>query len=219
MIFLKRIFIWILTLLLVALCLFAGRWQLSKGLKIAERNQQISLKEKLPPVVNPESIDPITDQWRLLKLKGEFLSEYRLMKNQYQDGQFGFHVLQKFNSNTLGEILVDRGWVKAGMDARTAPVVPPVKLKEEEVTLRIRSEFLHTSLSGKFFALPVKTIKLKEVYFDQIAGDINSPLSAIDLPELSTGPHFAYAFQWFLFALLILIGKFIFDRKSNSKSN
>lgn len=219
MIFLKRIFIWILTLLLVALCLFAGRWQLSKGLKIAERNQQISLKEKLPPVVNPETIDPVTDQWRLLKLKGEFLSEYRLMKNQYQDGQFGFHVLQKFNSNTLGEILVDRGWVKAGMDARTAPVVPPVKLKEEEVTLRIRSEFLHTSLSGKFFALPVKTIKLKEVYFDQIAGDINSPLSAIDLPELSTGPHFAYAFQWFLFALLILIGKFIFDRKSNSKSN
>lgn len=219
MIFLKRIFIWILTLLLVALCLFAGRWQLSKGLKIAERNQQISLKEKLPPIVNPETIDPVTDQWRLLKLKGEFLSEYRLMKNQYQDGQFGFHVLQKFNSNTLGEILVDRGWVKAGMDAKTAPVVPPVKLKEEEVTLRIRSEFLHTSLSGKFFALPVKTIKLKEVYFDQIAGDINSPLSAIDLPELSTGPHFAYAFQWFLFALLILIGKFIFDRKSNSKSN
>ena len=40
------------------------------------------------------------------------------------------------------------------------------------------------------------------------------PLTAIELPELSNGPHYAYGIQWLAFALLTLIGRFLIFRET-----
>lgn len=216
-----RLFLeWLGVILLVALCLIASDWQWNKGVKLAQKNSAISLGMKIPPVQNPNQIEPIQMQWRRILLNGKFLPNYSLIKNRYFEGQYGFEVLQDFHSDSLGLIHIDRGWVKAGKDAKTAPLVPQINASEDLVLLRIRSEFLTKELSGSLFASSKSASISKTVYYDLLQSKHNPPLTNIDLPELSTGPHYAYAFQWIFFALLLVFGKIIFSRKkSNSKSD
>ena len=177
--------------------------------------QEIGQNEQLVVLVDVATlkVDGNKDQWIKLDLNGQFLPTYRLIKNQYQDGQFGFHVLQDFNSNSLGKIAVDRGWVKAGATAETPPVVPAVNPKEDQILVRVRSEFLNTHVGGSLFAMPTPKSVSKEIYYDQLDGKLNKPITPIDLPDLSTGPHYAYAFQWLLFALVLLVGRVLIGRR------
>lgn len=209
----NRLFTWAITFALLVLCIVAGNWQLNKGLTLSQKNRNIAARSVLAAVANPKVINPIKDQWRQIKLDGNFNSDYRLIKNQYQEGQFGFHILQYFNSISLGKIAIDRGWVKAGVNATTAPVVPKIDENLDQIIVRVRSEFLNTHLGGTLFALPVGHMKSQELYFDLISGKLNAPLTKIELPDLSTGPHFAYAFQWYLFALLLVVGRIIWGQK------
>jgi cytochrome oxidase assembly protein ShyY1 len=197
----------------------AGNWQLKKGLNLSHKNSSISSRASMPPSLNPDNVNARTDQWKILRLDGKFLESYHLIKNQYQDGAYGFHVLQDFDSQSLGRIKVDRGWVKAGSTAQTSPAIPPMKFNNEQVVVRVRSEFLNTHLGGTFFAMPAQRPKTREIYFDFLSGTLNSPITVIDLPDLSTGPHFAYAFQWIIFALAILAAAIISTRKLNSKAD
>ncbi len=208
-----------MAILLIALCLSAGNWQLKKGLRVHDKNLQISKNANIQPIKDPKSFDSKNDQWKKFQLHGNFESNFRLLKNQYQDGKFGFHVLQEFTSESLGKITVDRGWVAAGKDAMTAPSVPSIHPDPEIIVVRLRSEVLNTHLGGSFFALPNKSRLTPEIYFDLISAKENQPLSTLELPNLSTGPHFAYAFQWALFAFAILIGRVIWGKKLNSKTN
>ena len=211
---------WLVIFLIVALCLTAAKWQYDKGVRLAYKNSAVSQGMKISPLKNPAQIEPIQMQWRRVLLDGKFLPNYSLIKNRYFEGQYGFEVLQDFQSDSLGLIHIDRGWVKAGKDAKTAPMVPQVNASQDLVLLRIRSEFLSKELSGSLFAAPKSASISKTVYYDLIQSKYNPPLTNIDLPELSTGPHYAYAFQWVFFAFLIVFGKVIFARKkSNSKSD
>jgi cytochrome oxidase assembly protein ShyY1 len=210
----KSFLLWIGTLLLIALCLAAGNWQLHKGLALTEKNQKISAQENSAPKLNPKFITASKDQWIKLNLDGHFLDSYRLVKNQYLDGQFGFHVLQYFQSNSLGKIAVDRGWIKAGATAGTPPDVPEILKSPDQILVRVRSEYLNTHLGGSFFALPAPKSVAKEIYYDQLDGKVNKPITVIELPDLSTGPHYAYAFQWLLFAIVLLIGRILIRRRA-----
>ena len=195
------------------LCLVAGRWQFDKGINISHRNRDITSKSLLAPEPNPYSIDTFKDQWRKFQVDGEFQPNYELLRNQYENGQFGFHVLQEFKSKSLGLIQVDRGWVKAGANASTPPLVPEVKAGPDRLVLRLRSEFLNRQLGGSLFAIPTKSLDRKIAYYDLISGQVNQPLTFISLPELSTGPHFAYAIQWLFFAILILVARALLYKK------
>lgn len=209
----KRVVTWLLAIFLALLCILAGNWQLSKGLKLHQRNSDITLKSELPPLINPTSFDTFRDQWRKFKLTGSFTSDFKFIKNQYLDGQYGFHILQNFNSQTLGVIKIDRGWVKAGANALTEPQVPKILPVTESVVVRLRSEFLNTHTSGTLFALPAGQSRGKEIYFDLVSSKSNPPLTILETPSLSTGPHFAYAFQWYLFSLFLILGRFIFGKR------
>ena len=212
MIFFKKTLYWLLTFFLVFLCLVAAKWQYDKGILKSNRNSNITKSINLIPLSNPQKVNPIKDQWRSFLLDGEFERTFKLLKNQYQDGQYGFHVLQKFTSQTLGEILVDRGWVKAGQNASTLPVVPVVNMTKEQIKVRLRSESLQQNLSGTLFA-SASNKQPEIIYYDLLASEYNPPLSPLELPTLSVGPHFAYAFQWIFFAVLILVGRIIFGRR------
>ena len=209
----KALLTWLLAIAISLLCLVAGRWQFDKGITISHRNRDITSKSLLAPEPNPYSIDTFKDQWRKFQIDGEFLFNYELVRNQYENGQFGFHVLQEFKSKSLGLIQIDRGWVKAGANASTPPLVPEVAAGPDRLILRLRSEFLNRQLGGSLFALPAKYLNRKIAYYDLISGQVNQPLTFISLPELSTGPHFAYAIQWLFFAILILVARALFYKK------
>jgi cytochrome oxidase assembly protein ShyY1 len=119
---------------------------------------------------------------------------------------------------------LDRGWVKAGKDAKTAPVITPIPKGQITIIGRIR---LDRSLpQGAFFALPAKGegmisklnaqsgLASEGFYLDLISGSESSlnPKAPAQLPELSDGPHLAYSFQWVFFAGLMVYGRILIRR-------
>jgi cytochrome oxidase assembly protein ShyY1 len=214
--------------LLIALCLLASNWQWTKGSLQTQQNSIIRSNIGKPAVNSlPTQFDPVSNQWLRTSLTGHFIpSKQTLVRNRYFQGQFGFEVLQLFKFSE-GKIWVNRGWIKAGANANTPPQVPAISPAATQITARVRSEDLSKQLQGSFFALPQKVSDIYSTqkkfgestfnfYLDLLASDIpeNKPLTPIDLPDLTNGPHYAYAIQWLAFAVLILIGRIMLFRET-----
>ena len=224
----------LVALALVAGCLFAAQWQFSRGANQSATNKIIAANLDLPSLSMNEikELDPVSNQWRKVTLQGSFSQDKQeLVRNRYHEGKFGFEVLTLFTATNGENFWVDRGWVAAGPNAATPPTVEPVASGNLEITARIRSENLSRQLQGSFFVTratsekPESITKLQGVeanaYYLDLLGSPDGnvkPLTEIELPELSNGPHYAYGIQWLAFALLALIGRFLLFRETKRLS-
>ena len=224
----------LVALALVAGCLFAAQWQFSRGSNQSATNKIIAANLDLPTLNMDDiaSLDPVGNQWRKITLQGYFTQDKQeLVRNRYHEGKFGFEVLTLFTASNGENFWVDRGWVAAGPNAATPPLVEPVASGNLEITARIRSENLSRQLQGSFFVTkasnekPESITKLQGVeanpYYLDLLGSPDGkvkPLTDIELPELSNGPHYAYGIQWLAFALLALIGRFLLFRETKRLS-
>ena len=219
-------------LLLIAGCLWAAQWQYHRGVDRAERNNQIEARADLPAItIAKAKIDAPANEWRAIKVSGEFDSTRQiLLRNRYFEGKYGFEVLTAFNEIGGDEFWVDRGWVQAGASATIAPELPA--LPTGTVTIEGRLRLDRSLPQGKFFAIPTggKGGLISEAnaqssnqesginssfYIDLLSGDKPelSPAVPAALPELSDGPHFAYALQWIIFGGLVVYGRFLIRRE------
>jgi cytochrome oxidase assembly protein ShyY1 len=224
----------LVALALVAGCLFAAQWQFSRGANQSATNKIIAVNLDLPSLTmnEVENLDAVSNQWRKVTLQGSFSQDKQeLVRNRYHEGKFGFEVLTLFTATNGENFWVDRGWVAAGPNAATPPTVEPVASGNLEITARIRSENLSRQLQGSFFVTratsekPESITKLQGVeanafYLDLLGSPDGrvKPLTEIELPELSNGPHYAYGIQWLAFALLALIGRFLLFRETKRLS-
>lgn len=221
-------------LTLIALCLFAAQWQFDRGSSQSVTNKIIAKNLELPAleVTDIADLDPVANQWRTVILTGRFSQVHQeLVRNRYYEGKFGFEVLTLFKSDRGTNFWVDRGWVAAGPNATTPPKVSPAVVGSVEITARIRSENLSRQLQGSFFVTRAQAekpesitqlqgVEAKPYYLDLLPsanGEI-TPLTEIELPELSNGPHYAYALQWLAFAALALIGRVLLFRETKRLS-
>ena len=143
-----------IALVLVAVCLFAAQWQFSRGASQSATNRIISANLDLPSLTmaDIENLDPVNNQWRKITLQGNFSQDKQeLVRNRYYEGKFGFEVLSLFTASNGENFWVDRGWVAAGPNAATPPVVEPISIENLEIIARIRSENLSRQLQGSFF--------------------------------------------------------------------
>ena len=80
------------------------------------------------------------------------------------------------------------------------------------------------ALPISFFALPAKgelinswnlksKVRTENFYIDLINADGITPTDPAELPELSDGPHMAYALQWLFFAGLIIYGRILIRKR------
>jgi len=220
----------LIALLLIIGCLYAAQWQFGRGQSQANTNRIISTNSQLPALEERAllNLDPVGNQWREIKISGTFAPEHQeLVRNRYFEGKFGFEVLTLFKSSSGKNFWIDRGWVPAGPNAMTPPVVELPPLGDIQVLTRIRSENLSRQLQGSFFVTrnlapkPNSIAKLQGIeaapyYLDLLPSADGSvkPLTEIQLPELTNGPHFAYALQWMAFAMLALIGRILLFRET-----
>ena len=170
--------------------------------------------------------DPERNEWRSVTTTGIFDVENQiLLRNRYFEGVYGFELLTRFTNTEGSSFWVDCGWVQAGKSALTRPELPELPSGRVEITGRMR---LDTSLPrGAFFAIPSgeseglvskanaqSGTSTENFYLDLISG--NSPLLTpkvpAQLPELSDGPHMAYALQWIFFGGLVIYGRFLIRR-------
>ena len=217
----------LIALILIAGCLWAAQWQYHRGIARHARNTLIETNSnKTPLPLASLTSDVVTHEWQPATTQGKFDSTSQiLLRNHYSDGVYGYELLTRFTADTGSSFWVDCGWVKAGASATTRPAIPPIPTANVTITGRLR---LDSSLpQGSFFAIPqdskigliakanAQSGKTSEnFYLDLLSGSDThlSPNVPAELPELSDGPHMAYALQWLFFAGLIVYGRFLIRR-------
>ena len=216
----------LVALLLIAGCLWASQWQFQRGIDRHDRNALIESQLKLSAIDISDTRRNFADfEWRTVTAQGKFdPAKQILLKNRYFEGVYGYEVLTRFTTLDGRSFWVDRGWVKAGKDAQTAPVVvaPPT----EQVSIKARLRLDRSLPQGAFFALPASgggmisklnaqtDSKSEGFYLDLLSGSTDSltPEVPAQVPELSDGPHLAYALQWIFFAGLVIYGRILIRR-------
>ena len=216
----------LIALVLIVLCCIAAQWQYHRGVDRHARNAIIEKHIALAPVALDSVKDsPLAAEWKTVTTQGTFDSSQQiLLKNRYSEGFYGFEVLTLFTTPNNEKFWVDRGWVKAGAAATIAPTITPPPTNEVSITGRLR---LDSSLPrGAFFALPANgegliskldaqsQLDTQDYYIDLLSGSESSltPKVTAQLPELSDGPHMAYALQWLFFGGLIIYGRILIRR-------
>lgn len=218
----------LVALLLIFLCIWAAQWQFNRGLDRQARNDAIEENTARPaqPLAALAS-DVVAHEWQTTTINGTFdTTQQILLRNRYFEGVYGFQLLTRFESVDGKSFWVDCGWVKAGPNALTPPVIPELPTNQVVIEGRLR---LDSSLPrGAFFALPSdgsgglisqanaqSQSKVSEkFYIDLLRGNQPelTPAVAAELPELSDGPHMAYALQWVFFGGLVAYGRILIRR-------
>ena len=215
-----------IALLLVVFCLWGSQWQYHRGVDRHARNAVIEERIAQSPIELKAVAGALADyEWQTVSVDGVFNSDKQiLLRNRYHDGKYGYEVLTLFTSTANKSFWVDRGWVQAGATATTAPVV--TALHEGVVTIIGRLRLDSSLPRGSFFALPGKgeglvselnaqsQLNTEKFYIDLLSGSDSSltPKVTAQLPELSDGPHMAYALQWIFFGGLVIYGRILIRR-------
>jgi len=207
-------------LILIYLFIRLSNWQFDRYDQRVLRNESTNVALSLAP----KKIDSVSQmsglkQWEKIELAGIYLSDQsKLVRKQYLENNLGFWVITPFKIQNGENILVNRGWIPIGSSASSNQSIPlaPAGTVNLEGYLQ---PFNESITQPKDLPLnQVNTIDYK--YFEsaiannfyvQVAksSPMDNQVAIIPLPELSNGPHFSYAIQWILFALLLPIGWYV----------
>lgn len=236
----KSIALTLSAILLILGCLALAQWQWDRK---SSRNIANSLIERnidqVPaPIGDLLKVDNAPDpevRWRHAEVSGT-LGEYLLMRTRYSFGKYGYGVIAPITTSSGDRYWIDLGWIPAGLSATD---LPQISLPTTTISVlgRIRGgDTLDRpgprgslfGMSREDFSAVAKTINKKRMASDgggYLEAETITPTSTsmpipIPAPEISSGPHGAYAVQWFVFAMLIGLGRFLLLREDvrNSKT-
>jgi len=219
---------WLALTALVAVAMVAfvqlGLWQLRRLEERRERNAAVVTGERQAAVPAGDVLAadrPVApgEEWHRVSARGRYDTAHQLLlRNRPLEGRNGFHVLVPLVTATGPAVLVDRGWVPAGASATDLPDVPPPPAGEVTVVGRVRlaepPKGGPPPPPGQLVRIDVPTVARGLGYplaggYVELAVERPQPTTAPTLlpaPEVSDGPHLAYAVQWFLFAVVALVG-------------
>jgi len=248
MIFLKMFSrAWLLATILVfagtAVLIRLGIWQLDHLEQRRAFNAQIESMHALPALdlnaVQPD--DLITQEWRAVRVGGTYDFENQVgLRNQYYGEQYGYHLLTPLLFADGKAVLVDRGWIPA--DGNSTPIAwrkydeagavtlsgqirlgqtkpafggvadPALSPGETRLDLWNNADITRISLQISYKNLPVYI----QPNVDE--NDSEPPIPFQPEVELTEGPHFGYAMQWFTFAAILFFGYPFFLRKQEAEA-
>lgn len=205
-----------------------GEWQLRRLHERQHRNVTTVTNERNPVVDYAQVFthplgDP--DQWQRVQATGTFDAAHQFVLRYRSNGDDdGYEVVTPLQTST-GNVLVDRGFVRLDQGQpipATAPAPPTgtvtvvghVRRNEKgrsSATTPVGGQMrlISSDAIGPTLPYPVANgyIGLLTVDPAQSGGFV-----PVALPEISDGPHFWYAVQWFMFAGIGLTGVVVFIR-------
>ncbi|GAB4493821.1 MAG: SURF1 family protein [Anaerolineales bacterium] len=238
---------WILTTLLVilgaALCVRLGIWQLDRLEQRRAFNAHYLKMTALPPLqlnAAPQA-DLTTMEYRAVTVTGAFDFDNQVaLRNRYYGSEYGYHLLTPLLLSDGTAILVERGWIPAQGNATPADWRKYDQPGEQTISGIIRLGQTKPDLGG------VPDPKLAEgqtrldfwniVNLERIALQTPYPLLPVFIQpnpddarvappypyqpqiEMTEGPHFGYALQWFTFASILFFGYPFYLRKNITHS-
>ena len=236
---------WLLLTLLVfagtALCIRLGIWQLDRLAQRRAFNAQFESARAQPALdLSQEQPENITEmEWRPAEVAGEYdFANQVAIRNQYYGNEYGYHLLTPLQFN--GEaVFVDRGWIPADCISTTSDWRKYDEPGTVIVSGQIRLGQAKPAFGGVADSLPENGAKLEvwnnadltkiagqmpypvlPVYIqpEADANDTEPPIPFQPTVELTEGPHFGYALQWFTFATILFLGYPFFLRKQETGS-
>jgi cytochrome oxidase assembly protein ShyY1 len=205
-----------------------GNWQLDRLAQRKERNATTIANEQKP--VQPfEQVftHPITDadQWQRVEARGTFEADHQfVVRYRSNSGVDGYEVVTPLRTAS-GAVLVDRGFIPLERGTRIPSVAPAPPAGEVTVVGHVRR-----SEKGRRAATTPAGNQVRLINSDAIAATLPYEIESgyiglitiqpeqlggfqpIQLPELSDGPHFWYAVQWFMFTAVAVAGIVVFIR-------
>jgi cytochrome oxidase assembly protein ShyY1 len=205
-----------------------GEWRLDRLAQRKERNATTIANEQKP--VQPyEQVftRPITeaDQWQRVEARGTFDPEHQfVVRYRSNGGADGYEVVTPLRT-AAGVMLVDRGFIPLERGARIPSTAPAPPTGEVTVIGHVRRDE-----KGRRAATTPVANQMRLINSGAIATTLPYPISSgyiglltvqpeqqggfrtIQLPELSEGPHFWYAVQWFMFTAVAVVGIVVFIR-------
>jgi cytochrome oxidase assembly protein ShyY1 len=205
-----------------------GEWQLDRLAQRKERNATTIINEQKP--VQPyEQVftRPVTDadQWQRVEARGTFDAQHQFVLRYRSNGDAdGYEVVTPLRTAT-GAVLVDRGFIPLQRGTQIPSVAPAPPTGEVTVVGHVRRDekgrraattpvgnqmrLINSQAVAVTLPYPIATgyIGLLTVQPEQQGG-----FQPIKLPELSEGPHFWYALQWFMFTAVAAAGIVVFIR-------
>lgn len=223
----------LLVLVVAAVCIRLGFWQLDRLDQRRARNIQIEEALAAPVIpLDSEGLgsfeqDPLAFVNRRVRLRGRYDPEHEIvLRGRARGGRPGVHVVTPLRiSGSDAAVLVNRGWAPSP-DAATVTLAPLAEPGPREV-----KGLVHRFPAPGADAIPlsteaVGTLSLQRldlallrahlpypilpVYIQQLPGSPRAePPLRMPIPEPDEGPHLGYAIQWFSFATIAVIGFFL----------
>lgn len=207
---------WLVAALVGVGCFFLGQWQWGRYEHRAAQADRVERHYDGPtrPVgdVLGDSAMPVEREWTRVEAAGSYVGEDLIVRHRPRDGDYGYEVLSRLELDDGRSLVVDRGWIPyAEGGATVRPDIPEAPPGQVTVLGWVRPG--ETSLERDMPEGQVASINLAEVadaWGEPVLGGYlvrdpsagveegeDSPL-ALDPPRTSTGPHMAYAIQWWL---------------------
>ena len=231
---------WLILTLLVfagtALCVRLGIWQLDRLQQRRAFNAQFESARELPALdLNQEPADDLMKmEWRAVRVNGEYdFANQVAVRNQYNGNEYGYHLLTPLLFDGKAAI-VDRGWIPAEGnsapadwrkydDAGTVNISGQIRLGQAKPTFGGVADPLpddggrldvwnNADVARIAMQIPYPVLPIY-IQPDANPNDTEPPIPFQPEIELTEGPHFGYALQWFTFATILFVGYPFFLRK------
>jgi cytochrome oxidase assembly protein ShyY1 len=217
-----------------------GEWQLARLHQRRERNATTIANEQLPikpyqAVFTHPLLD--SDEWQRVQARGTFDAAHQFVVRYRQNGDAsGYEVVTPLQTST-GTVLVDRGFIPLPDGVRIPSTGPAPPTGQVTVVGRVRRDeqgrkgavtpangqvrYINSAALAKALPYPVANGFISAL---SVAPAQSGGFQPIALPELSEGPHFWYAVQWFMFTAIGVFGVVVFirgdiiDRRERSKA-
>ena len=178
-------------------------------------------------------------EYRAVTVRGEYdFSNQVALLNQYHEGLLGYHLLTPLLLPDGRAVLVERGWIPAEGSGTPEGWTRFDEAAPAQVQGVMRLGVAKAPFGGRADpALAPGQSRLdfwNFIIFERLAAQIPYPILPIYIQpnpdpadaeppipfqpeiELTEGPHFGYALQWFSFAALMLIGYPFYLRKQEA---
>lgn len=221
----------LLALLVAAVCVRLGIWQLDRLDQRRERNAAVAERMQASP---RPLLGPVADTtgllYRRVAVSGE-LDHARsvVLRGRSYRGSPGVHLITPLRlARGRGVVLVNRGWLPSA-DAATvdlAPYAEPVTIEltglatpfpvdsessssPDAVALDVSDggsavlQRLDAGALRRLLPYPILDVYVQALPDDEAAAELPARLEP---PDLDEGPHLGYAVQWFGFAAVALFG-------------
>jgi len=228
----------VLVLLGTALCIRLGIWQLDRLAQRRAFNSHYIAISQMPPLelVSANGVDLPSMEYRKVTVTGSFdFAHNFVLRNQYYEGQPGYFLLTPLRISDGTGVLIERGWIPASgnkkpsdWNAYDLPGQVTINgiIRRDEIQINTGSS-QNSIIAGteeKIHYLNIINLGFigKQLPYTLLPVFIQpNPqpnLQTLPYPyqpeiEISEGPHFGYALQWFAFASILFFGYPFFLRK------